>query len=114
MNRATFLLGLPALREGALWATARALGAPVLVSANALSQWAVDADGYRMWTGFNGRALKLVHSHPVALDSAGFVAACRYRGFPWETEDYLDLAAAAPWIWWGQSGLVRGTRGRAR
>jgi hypothetical protein len=100
VNRATFLLGLPALREGVLWATARALDAPVLVSANALSQWAINADGYRMWTGFNGRALKLVHSHPVALDSAGFVAACRYRGFPWETEDYLDLAAAAPWIWW--------------
>lgn len=38
--------------------------------------------------------------HPVALDSAGFVAASRYRGFPWSTRDYLDLAAAAPWLWW--------------
>lgn len=100
MNRPTFLLGLPALREGALWAMARTLGAPVLVSANALSQWAIDAEGYRIWTGFNVRVLNLVHSHPVALDSAGFVAARRYRGFPWETDEYLDLAAAAPWIWW--------------
>ena len=100
MTRAAFLLGLPALREGPLWSTARALGAPVLISANALSRWAIDAQGYRMWTGFDGRALNLVHSHPVALDSAGFVAAHRYRGFPWETDDYLDLAGAAPWIWW--------------
>jgi hypothetical protein len=30
-----FLLGLPALRPGALWARARSLDAPVLVSANA-------------------------------------------------------------------------------
>jgi hypothetical protein len=72
----------------------------VLVSANALSRWAIDAQGFRLWTGFDGRALRLVHDHPVALDSAGFVAAHRYRGFPWDTEAYLDLAASAPWIWW--------------
>ncbi len=95
-----FLLGLPALREGPLWTIARELGAPVLISANALSRWRVDAQGYRTWTDFNSRALGLVGSHPVALDSAGFVAAHRYRGFPWETDDYLDLAASAPWIWW--------------
>jgi hypothetical protein len=95
-----FLLGLPALREGPLWTTARELGAPVLISANALSRWTVDRQGYRIWTGFDPRALHLVSSHAVALDSAGFVAAHRYRGFPWETDDYLDLAASAPWIWW--------------
>ena len=100
MNHPSFLLGLPALREGALWTTARALGAPVLMSANALSRWAIDAQGYRTWTGFDTRALSLVHSHRVALDSAGFVAAHRYRAFPWETNDYLDLAGSAPWIWW--------------
>lgn len=100
MTRPAFLLGLPALRDGPLWATARSLDAPVLVSANALSRWAIDAQGFRLWTGFDGRALRLVHDHPVALDSAGFVAAHRYRGFPWDTEAYLDLAASAPWIWW--------------
>ena len=99
MNRPTFLLGLPALREGPLWTTARALGAPVLISANALSRWAMDEQGYRTWAGFDTRALNLVHAHPVALDSAGFVAAHRYRGFPWNTDDYLDLAGSAPWVW---------------
>jgi hypothetical protein len=72
----------------------------VLVSANALSRWRTDEDGYRAWAGFDLRPLRLVAQHAVALDSAGFVAARRYRGFPWETEDYLDLAASAPWLWW--------------
>ena len=89
MSRPTFLLGLPALREGALWTTARDLEAPVLISANALSRWTVDGQGHRIWAGFDPRALHLVSSHPVALDSAGFVAAHRYRGFPWETEDLV-------------------------
>ncbi len=42
----------------------------------------------------------LVRQHPVALDSAGFTAARTYRGFPWDTRDYLALAAAASWAWW--------------
>ena len=96
----TFLLGLPALRDGALWRTARRLGAPVLISANALSRWRTDIIGLRQWTGFEIRWLHLVRQHPVALDSAGFVAASRYRGFPWEVNDYLDLAGSAPWLWW--------------
>ena len=53
MTGPTFLLGLPALREGALWRAARPLGATVLVSANALSRWATDVQGYRIWTGFD-------------------------------------------------------------
>ena len=37
-GRFEFLLGLPALRPGALWSRATAtLGAPVMISANALS-----------------------------------------------------------------------------
>ena len=96
----TFLLGLPALRDGALWRTARRLGAPELISANALSRWRTDIIGLRQWTGFEIRWLHLVRQHPVALDSAGFVAASRYNGFPWEVDDYLDLAASAPWLWW--------------
>ena len=95
-----FLLGLPALRPGALWARARSLDGPVLISANALSRWRVDARGLRDWDGFDGRHLDLVSHYRVTLDSAGFVAAGRYRGFPWSTSDYLDLAAAAPWFWW--------------
>jgi hypothetical protein len=95
-HRLRFLLGLPRLADGALWRTARRLGAPVLISANALSRWTRNAIGMRTWTGFDTRNLRLVHEHLVCLDSGGFVAAARYRGFPWELDDYLDLCAAAP------------------
>ena len=95
-----FLVGLPALRPSALWKQALALRAPVLISANALSRWRDDGIGPREWRGFDRRHLGLVQRHPVALDSAGFVAARHYRGFPWSTRDYLDLAAAATWLWW--------------
>jgi hypothetical protein len=94
------LLGLPAHCPGALWARVRSLDAPVLISANALSPWRVDGLGLRHWDGFDGRHLDLVSHYRVTLDSAGFVAASRYRGFPWSKSDYLDLAAAAPWFWW--------------
>lgn len=99
-HQPTFLLGLPALRDGALWRTARRLDAPVLISANALSRWRTDIIGLRLWSGFETRWLHLVAQHSVALDSAGFVAASRYNGFPWDVDDYLDLAASAPWLWW--------------
>lgn len=103
---AEFLLGLPALAEGALWATARRLGAPALVSANALSLWTPrDRRGLRRWRGFDRSRLHLVAEHPVALDSGGFVAAVRYRGFPWTVRAYLDLCAAAPWAWFASMDL---------
>ena len=78
----TFWLGLPALRNNALWRIARRLQAPVLISANALSRWRTDSIGLRLWSGFETRWLHLVAQHSVALDSAGFVAASRYNGFP--------------------------------
>ena len=28
------------------------------------------------------------------------MAASRYNGFPWTVDDYLNLAASAPWLWW--------------
>ena len=59
-----FLLGLPALRPGALWARARFLDAPVLISANALSRWRVDALGLRHWDGFGGRHLDFHPTQP--------------------------------------------------
>jgi hypothetical protein len=95
-----FLLGLPALRPGALWSRAATLNTPVLLSANALSRWTTDAIGLRHWNGFDRRHLGLVKNRPVALDSGGFIAARLYRGYPWSTEDYLDLAASATFLWW--------------
>jgi len=103
LDRFTFLLGLPALRPGALWQRAQALAAPVLISANALSVWSHDDLQLRRWDRFDGRHLSLVSRHPVALHSAGFVAARLYRGFPWPIDAYLDLAASAPWLWWAAS-----------
>jgi len=96
-HRLQFILGLPALRDGPLWRAARQLAAPVMISANALSRWRVDANGLRHWTGFDTRNLRLVGQRPVWLDGGGFVAAVRYREFPWGVDDYLDLCAAAPW-----------------
>ncbi len=37
------------------------------------------------------------------LDSAGFVAAARYGGFPWSLADYVALAAAYPFRWWASA-----------
>jgi len=56
----TFWLGLPALRDNALWRMARRLQAPVLISANALSRWRTDSIGLRLWSGFETRWLHLV------------------------------------------------------
>ena len=57
-------------------------------------------------TAEHGRHLGLVSHHKVALDSAGFVGASRYRGFPWLTQHYLDLVATAPWLWWAELAKV--------
>ncbi len=100
VHRLEFLLGLPALADTELWRTALRLGAPVLVSANALSTWRTDHQGLRRWCGFSRHTLPLVAQHPVSLDSGGFVAAVRYRGYPWTVAHYTDLAAAAPWQCW--------------
>jgi hypothetical protein len=71
------------------------IGAPVLVSANALRR--------------NGRfrhpSADLFNGCNVALDSAGFVAMKRYGGFPWSVEEYVALAAAHPWSWWASMDL---------
>lgn len=114
-----FLLGIPRLR-GALLDTARRLNAPVLVSANAFSIWKIDGDWMQVydrpskkmkrkrirdWTGFKHPSADLIGSIEAYLDSAGFVAAVRYGGFPWPVAAYLDLAASAPWKWWASMDL---------
>jgi hypothetical protein len=100
-----FILGLPYLRDGDLWRTARQLRAPVLISANALSCRPRDALGIPTWRGFNRRHLSLVEQHPVYLDSAGFVAAKLYNGFDFTVEAYIDLCAAAPWRWFASMDM---------
>jgi hypothetical protein len=100
-----FILGLPYLRDGALWRAARRLGAPVLVSANALSHRPRDELGIAMWRRFDYRNLHLVREHPVHLDSAGFVAAVLYRGFDFTVDAYMNLCAAAPWRWFASMDM---------
>jgi hypothetical protein len=73
------------------------LGAPVLVSANALRR----GDG----RGFRTPPAGLFSGVPVALDSAGFVALNRYGGFPWTVPEYVALAASYPWDWWARMDL---------
>lgn len=71
-------------------AVANNLGAPILISANALRR--------------NGRfrhpKADLFNGANAALDSAGFVAMMRYGGFPWQVEEYVALAGSYPWAWW--------------
>ncbi|MBD2751008.1 hypothetical protein IC232_30715 [Microvirga sp. BT688] len=76
-----FLLGLPQAIRGPLIDAARALYAPVLISANALSIWKKDASGIPVWHGFKTGNLHYLNGLEAYLDSAGFVAASRYRRF---------------------------------
>lgn len=75
-----FLLGLPHVMGGPLIDATRALNAPVLISANALSIWKKDSNGIPVWHGFKTRNLHHLNGLEAYLDSAGFVAASRYRG----------------------------------
>lgn len=123
-TRPTIRIGLP-LVGGALPAAARELGAPGLVSANALAVYAVEDDGgaYEARVATFSPELRAKHEASpipkvrdfarfrtspdldgldVALDSAGFVAWAHYGGFPWTVEAYVALAASRPWSWWAQ------------
>jgi hypothetical protein len=93
----TFLLGLPHASRGPLLETARRLGAPVLISANALSVWRKHDNGFRQWLRFRTSTLSALDGIDVTLDSAGFVAAQRYGRYPWRIDHYIDLCAAYPW-----------------
>lgn len=92
-----FYLGLPN-NHGSLPATAQQLFdagqiAGVMISASAL--W--DAKGRR----FRELAPQFDDLH-VFLDSAGFVAAARWKGYPWTPEDYVAHVATmthAPVAW---------------
>lgn len=90
------IVGLPHLNEGPILATARGLGLPALISANALSRLA-GPRGAREWSGWRLDALmRGTGLDSLDLDSAGFVAMARYRGYPWTVDAYFELAAAFP------------------
>ncbi|BAK66623.1 hypothetical protein SLG_19480 [Sphingobium sp. SYK-6] len=93
------MVGLPHLRTGPILNRARAMQVPTLISANALPRWN-RRKGRPEWQGWRLDLLKNADGlSGIALDSAGFVALSQYRGFPWATEAYLDLAASYPFRW---------------
>ncbi|KEQ53762.1 DUF7221 family queuine tRNA-ribosyltransferase-like protein [Sphingobium chlorophenolicum] len=97
------IVGLPHLGDGPILARAKAIGQPALISANALSRW-TDRRGWREWCGWRIHQLGNAQGLPaLCLDSAGFVAAARYGGFPWTLADYVELAAAHPFRWWASA-----------
>jgi len=100
-----FLLGLPHIRRGPILERARALGCPVLLSANAFSRWRTAPGGWREWLGWDLRDLANLAGIPAHLDSAGFVAMMKYRGWEWSVEKYIQLAAAYPWQWFAAMDL---------
>lgn len=69
---------------------ANAIGAPILVSANAF--WRGGRFGLPNGAIFGGA--------DVALDSAGFVAMFRYWGYQWPLDAYVKLAGRMRPTWW--------------
>ncbi|WP_298674073.1 hypothetical protein [uncultured Sphingomonas sp.] len=97
------IVGLPHLNEGPILQRARTLGRTALISVNALSRWS-EKRGWREWAGWRLGQLHNARGLPgLCLDSAGFVAAARYGGFPWSLADYVSLAAAYPFHWWASA-----------
>lgn len=88
-------VGIPTT-GGKILRAAKEAGYSVLFSTNAF-----------MVRNANGEVVSVRRPDPrqfagldAALDSAGFVAMARYRGFPWTIEQYLDLVESWPWAWY--------------
>lgn len=97
------IVGLPHLNEGAILGRARSLQQTALISANGLSRWSTKR-GWREWAGWRTRLLQNARGlSALCLDSAGFVAAARYGGFPWSIADYVALASSYPFRWWASA-----------
>lgn len=92
-------VGVP-LAGGQLVAAARGQGYPVLFSANAFAKThpkGHEREGeFRGWKSIDATQFAGLDA---ALDSAGFVAAVRYRDYRWTVRDYYDLVEAHPWTW---------------
>lgn len=93
------IVGLPDVRRGPLLDQAQRLGATVLVSANRPARRPKDRLGIPCFRGFDPAPLACLRDVPACLDSAGFVAMAKYRGFDWTVAQYVALGAAHPWLW---------------
>ena len=94
--RIEVVVGLPHLNNGPILARAKLMQQPMLISANCLSRWRTRA-GCRSWEGWRHTQLRNgIGLASLDLDSAGYVLASRYGGFPWSITDYMALAASYP------------------
>lgn len=90
------VVGLPHLNNGPILARAKLMQQPMLISANCLSKWR-DRGGWRSWAGWRlGQLANATGLRSLDLDSAGYVLASVYGGFPWTIADYMALAASYP------------------
>lgn len=90
------IVGLPHLNNGPILARAKMMQQPMLISANCLSKWR-SRDGNRQWEGWrHGQLENATGLRSLDIDSAGYVLASLYRGFPWSIADYMALAASYP------------------
>jgi len=90
------VVGLPHLNNGPILARAKLMQQPMLISANCLSKWR-NRRGWRSWEGWrHGQITNATGLRSLDLDSAGYVLASRYGGFPWSIADYMELAAGYP------------------
>ena len=90
------VVGLPHLNNGPILHRAKLMQQPMLISANCLSKWR-DRGGWRSWEGWRDNQLaNATGLRSLDLDSAGYVLASRYGGFPWSIADYMALAASYP------------------
>lgn len=93
------IIGLPTISRGPLLDAAISLGAPVMISANALAKWENDG-GVRTFKGWNTRGLERVSAAgaQIHIDSAGFVAMVLRGGYDWTPEHYIEGLCANPAI----------------
>lgn len=97
-------VGIP-LPGGQLIRAARDRGYSVLLSANAFAVYYRKGERKGFFDRFRYPKPEDFGGIDAALDSAGFTAMRAYNGYPWEIDDYLDLAASYPWTWYAAPDL---------
>jgi hypothetical protein len=106
------IVGLPHVRPGPILDRARAEGYPVLISVNALAdRQTLGPSPFRPgnvteWQGWKLDRLHLLDGMDAYLDSSGFVAMARYRGFEFSPASYIGGPCKAhPWRWFAAMDL---------
>lgn len=111
-TKPTLVVGLPHVRPGPILDRARAMGCPVLISVNALAdRVTLGPSPFRPgnateWRGWKLDRLHLLDGLDAYLDSSGFVAMARYRGYGFTPESYIaGPCRAHPWRWFAAMDL---------